>query len=210
MTEVLLQPFLAGLSMGLFCGAYCLPFVVPLLVSEQRDGRSSAGVVLRVIGGRLVGYIVFGALTGFLGERLDGAFFHLASAAALVALSLVLIVHAVGLARLPRPACAGLARRGAATPWVMGLLMGFNVCPPFLLSVAYVFTLHSAWKGIVYFLVFFAATSLYFLPLAFLGLLSRMEEFRRVARLSAVFVGVLFAVYGCILLVRGTGVLHAP
>ena len=81
-------------------------------------------------------------------------------------------------------------------PTTLGFLMGINVCPPFLLSLAYVFTLHSMAKGLVYFLVFFCATSLYFVPLLFVGWLGRMKEFRWAARASALAVGILFLVYG--------------
>ena len=81
-------------------------------------------------------------------------------------------------------------------PLTLGLLTGFNACPPFLLSLAYVFALHSTWKGLVYFLVFFCATTVYMLPLLAVGLLGRMAEFRLAARFSALAVGLLFMVYG--------------
>jgi sulfite exporter TauE/SafE len=85
-----------------------------------------------------------------------------------------------------------------------------NICPPFLISVAYVFTLHSMVKGIVYFLVFFAATTVYFLPLFFLGFLGKLNEFRAVARVSAVLVGLLFMAYGVYAISRGILVVHSP
>ena len=74
--------------------------------------------------------------------------------------------------------------------------MGLNVCPPFLMSAAYVLTLHSLLKGLVYFLLFFCATTVYMVPLLFAGLLGRMAEFRWAARIAALAVGVLFLVYG--------------
>jgi sulfite exporter TauE/SafE len=74
--------------------------------------------------------------------------------------------------------------------------------------VAYVFTLHSLFKGIIYFLVFFAATTVYFLPLFFLGFLGKLNEFRAVARVSAVLVGLLFLVYGLYAIIRGIRVTH--
>ena len=95
-------------------------------------------------------------------------------------------------------------------PLLMGFLMGVNICPPFLISVAYVFTLHSMFKGIVYFLVFFAATTLYFLPLFFFGFLSKLNEFRAVARVSAVLVGLLFIAYGIYAFSSGSLMVHSP
>lgn len=207
--DVIIQPLLAGLSTGLFCSAYCLPVVAPFLVAEQRGPRETARALAEFILGRLLGYLLFGAAVGLLGEMLDERIFGLVSAAALVVLSAVLVLYAVGLVRPRWPACLGSARARRLAPLGMGLLMGLNVCPPFLVSVTYVFTLHSALKGMLYFLVFFAATTVYFLPLFFAGWLSRMAEFRWVARLSAVLVGVLFGAYGILVIARGMGLAHA-
>ena len=114
----------------------------------------------------------------------------------MIVLSLLLISYAVGFRKPAWSCCAAGTRRGQATPILLGILMGANACPPFLLSVAYVFALHSLAKGVVYFFVYFCATSLYFIPLLFIGLLGRMKEFRWAARASALAVGILFLVYG--------------
>jgi sulfite exporter TauE/SafE len=128
----------------------------------------------------------------------------------MMAMAVLLVFYAVGFWRPAWSFCAAGTRRGKATPAVLGFLMGINVCPPFLLSVAYVFTLHSMAKGIVYFLVFFVATSVYFIPLFFVGLLGRMKEFRWAARASALVVGILFWVYGMALMHRVGLDMHGP
>ena len=195
MPHLILEPLLAGLATGLFCCASCYPFLLPVFAAEHRGARGVLGVWLQVLGGRLAGYLLFGALAGWLGERLGTAGFQRASAVALMAMALILLLYAVGLLRSGHAACAA-AGRGRSAPALLGFLMGVNVCPPFLLSLAYVVTLHDTLKGVVYFLVFFLATSIYLLPLLFAGLLGRMKEFRLAARLAAVAVGILFFVYG--------------
>ena len=80
--------------------------------------------------------------------------------------------------------------------FIVGFLLATNACPPLWLSVAYVFSLHDWLRGVAYFLVFFAATTVYLVPLLFVGGLGRWPEFRRVARLAAFAVGVLFFVHG--------------
>ena len=196
MHDVILEPLLAGLSAGLFCCATCVPVLVPVFAAEHR----SAGAIIRVwaqfLFGRLAGYLLFGAAIGWLGERFDEAWFTRISAAAMIVLSLLLISYAVGFRKPSWSLCAAGTRRGRATPVLLGFLMGANACPPFLMSVAYVFALHSMAKGIAYFFVYFCATSLYFAPLLFVGWLGRMKEFRWAARASALAVGVLFLVYG--------------
>ena len=77
----------------------------------------------------------------------------------------------------------------------MGMLMGVNACPPFLLSLTYVFTLQSVAKGIAYFFMFFIGTTVYFVPMFFLGYLNRIREFQFVGRISAMIVGLIFLGY---------------
>ena len=208
--EIIIQPLLAGLSMGLFCATTCLPFIAPYLVAEQRNARGTAGALIQFILGRLVGYVLFGALFGWLGERLTGAAFNLFTLISLILLSVLLIFYAVGLMKPSWALCGMTAWPRRRVPLLMGFLMGVNICPPFLMSVAYVFTLHSTFKGIVYFLVFFVATTLYFLPLFFLGFLSKLHEFRVVARISAVLVGLLFVADGIYAICHGAGGMHWP
>lgn len=196
MRDVILEPLLAGLSMGLFCCASCYPFLLPVFAAERRSARATAAVWLQVIFGRLAGYVFFGAAIGWLGERFGGDGLSRLATFAMMGMAILLIGYALGLRRPPESSCAGGYRRGKATPALLGFLMGAHACPPLLMSVAYVFTLHSTFKGIVYFLVFFCATSLYFVPLLFAGLLGRMKEFRWAARISALAVGILFLIYG--------------
>ena len=84
----------------------------------------------------------------------------------------------------------------------MGFLMGINLCPPFLLSITYVFSKQSALYGMVYFALFFLASSVYFLPVVFLGLAARAREFRKVARASGFLVTGIFFIYGIYSLIR--------
>jgi putative effector of murein hydrolase LrgA (UPF0299 family) len=78
----------------------------------------------------------------------------------------------------------------------MGFFLGINLCPPFLLSVAYVFQQQSPLYGMFYFALFFLSSSVYFLPLLFVGLASKIQELRIVARISGFLVATLFFIYG--------------
>ena len=196
MHDVILEPLLAGLSSGLFCCVSCYPVLAPVFAAEPRNGRKTVRTWLQFLLGRLAGYLLFGAAIGWLGERFDEAWFTRISAAAMVVLSLLLISYAVGFRKPSWSPCAAGTRRGRAMPLLLGFLMGANACPPFLMSVAYVFTLHSLAKGLVYFFVFFCATTVYLIPLPFVGLLGRMKEFRWAARASALAVGILYLAYG--------------
>ena len=196
MHDVILEPLLAGFSAGLFCCAACVPVLAPVFAAESRSAGANVRLWAQFLFGRLAGYLLFGAAIGWLGERFDAAWYTRISAAAMIVFSLLLISYAVGFRKPARSFCAAGTRRGQAMPVLLGFLMGANACPPFLMSVAYVFTLHSLAKGLVYFLVFFCATTVYLIPLPFVGLLGRMKEFRWAARVSALAVGILYLVYG--------------
>ena len=143
-----------------------------------------------------MGYLAFGAVAGYLGQRLAGVNFELITMIALAALSLLLILHALGLWKGSRLSCCAFIRRhDADIPFFMGMLMGVNACPPFLLSLTYVFTLQSVAKGIAYFFMFFIGTTVYFVPMFFLGYLNRIKEFQLVGRISAIVVGLVFLGY---------------
>ena len=196
MSDIIIAPLLLGLSTGVYCFVYCIPFIAPVMVSEERTKRESFNVLAKFILGRLAGYLAFGALAGYLGSKLEGFNFELITMLALAVLSIILILHAIGLWSAKRLSfCALIKRSNPELPFFMGLLMGVNACPPFLLSLTYVLTLQSTLKGVLYFLMFFIGTTVYFIPLFFLGYLNRLKEFQFVGRVSAVIVGVIFLGY---------------
>ena len=127
---------------------------------------------------------------------------------AVVAVALVLMLYGLGLLQHRWACCT--PKFGRRAPFVMGFLMGVNVCPPFVLSLAYVVSLQSVLNSLLYFVVFFIGTSVYALPLMFVGLLGRLPEFRRAAQVSAVVVGLLFAAYGLYSLGAGGLRPHGP
>lgn len=197
MQEIFIAPFLLGLSTGIYCLTFCIPFIVPVMVAEQRAKKGNLFLLLKFISGRLVGYLAFGALFGYLGEKINTRGVSIVLNSALILLSISLILHALGIMGEKRFVLCGFAKKHTSKiPFLMGFFMGVNVCPPFLMSLAYVFTLHSALKGIIYFLMFFLGTTLYFLPIFFLGYLNPIKEFQWVGKVSALIVGLLFLGYG--------------
>ncbi len=208
MYNLFIQPFLLGLSVGLYCFAYCLPFVGPYLVSEKRRGIENFKVILQFITGRFFGYLLFGAFFGYLGEKIASPTVNLILIISLMVLSIFLILHALGLLKPGWLCVLKIEKHRQKFPLAMGFLMGVNLCPPFLMSLTYVLTLGNLLKGIIYFLMFFIGTSLYFLPIAFLGFLNKMKEFRAVARIAALIVGIGFLIYGFYFLSRGGFIGH--
>ncbi|MBL7053642.1 sulfite exporter TauE/SafE family protein [Patescibacteria group bacterium] len=193
----IIAPLLLGLSTGIYCFVYCIPFIAPVMISEKRGKQQDIKTLTHFILGRLIGYILFGAVFGYLGESINNDNLNIILNIALVLMSLILILHAFGLLRSTKSSfCANIKKHNKKFPLLMGFFMGINVCPPFLMSLAYIFTLNSALKGIIYFLMFFVGTTLYFIPLVLLGLLNKMKEFQLVGKISGLIVGCLFLFYG--------------
>lgn len=187
--------FFAGLSVGIYCIGACLPVFVPILLSQKRDTKSSFRLVLEFSLGRLLGYLTFGFLIGYLGEKIGVLFFHQLAGLATLLMGAFMIGYSFGLLSWGAKVCARYLGP-VKIPLLLGFLTGVNLCPPFLASLSYVFTLRDVLRSVFYFALFFLGTSLYIVPLAFLGVFSQKTTFQKIAQVSGVFVGVYFAAVG--------------
>jgi sulfite exporter TauE/SafE len=197
----IMQPVFTGLSLGAFCLSYCFPFLATFMASTPRGVKDNSKLMVRFMFGRLLGYIMFGVIFGFLGEKLQSPFLTLITDLSLIFISILLILYLCGLLKEKKGLCPS-QKFHSRNAMMMGFLMGINICPPFLLSLPYVFSLHSTWLGIVYFLIFFLASSIYFLPMIFVGMLGKIKEFQIVARLSGFICAGIFIVYGSYSIIR--------
>lgn len=191
------KAFLLGLSTGLFCAGLCLPLAAPVLFAREKGGKggSALGVAL-FLAGRLVAYLLVGLLVGLLGRALD----RLWSVKSVVlpilyaVLGLLMIFYAfaqafpqLGFCRFIRPTL-----QSNRYLLVLGFLAGINVCPPFLLAIAAALDAGGVLRGVLFFLVFFVATSVYLVPLFFAGSVTRYRGVRIAARVAAALAGVYF------------------
>lgn len=193
--EVFFSGFLAGLSVAAYCLGTCLPIVVPYLLSQSRTPRSSLWVTIEFSLGRLLGYTCFGAAVGFLGKVVESALIHKLSSLGTVLLAATMILYSAGLLRWGPKAC-GQRFAPFRIPLLLGFFTGVNVCPPFLLSLSYIFNLRSVILGVLYFLGFFLGTSTYIVPLGFLGVFSKSPTFQKIAQVSGLLAGCVFLLAG--------------
>lgn len=166
------------------------------MASEKRGRGKNYRLIFDFMLGRFLGYIIFGFIFSFLGEKFQFPYLTLMTNLALILISMVLLLYIFGLIKQGEETCL-VNQFQNKNALIMGFLMGINICPPFLMSLTYVVSLHSTLKGVLYFIIFFIASSVYFLPVFFIGLLAKMKEFRTVARLSGIICSVIFIVYGC-------------
>jgi sulfite exporter TauE/SafE len=191
------RALLLGLSTGLFCAGFCVPLVGPLLLAdENRSIKRSASRVGLFLAGRLVAYLLFGLVFGGLGGALSRIWGIKTILLPLVyaILGVMMILYAVVQSFPHLGLCRAVSPR-IQSWWylvLVGFLAGINLCPPFLLAVTTVVDIGGAWRGALFFLVFFLATSVYLLPLFFAGLVNRFAAVRFAGRIAAVLAGGYF------------------
>jgi sulfite exporter TauE/SafE len=190
-----IKPVLAGLSVGAFCMSYCFPFLATFIASEDRTAKRNFLLIFYFMLGRFLGYVAFGLIFGFLGEQLKSPYLTLITDLSLVLVSIVMLLHITGLSKQKEDLCLAskIHNRNAI---VMGFLMGVNICPPFLLSLAYVVSLRDVLQSVLYFAIFFFASSIYFLPMVFVGKMAKIKELQKTARVSGIMAACVFIIYG--------------
>jgi hypothetical protein len=184
-----------GLVNGPACFLSCAPAVLPALISSVplHTKKQFAWPLLgRLLGGRLLAYLLVGLLAGISGRPL-AAISGVLSPWMDLLLALFLFAHGLGF--WERFHCCPYKRgaRWQGSPFLMGLLTGFSLCPPFLLALTWVWgqgvgPLASA----IFFLAFFGGTSIYLLPLGFGGYLIHRQPFIHLAKGVALMAAVFF------------------
>ena len=205
-----MQGLILGLANGTVCLAYCAPVLVPYLLAGAGGVRQNSFILLQFLGGRLGGYLAFGALAWMAGELVGGVtpFRPLIFGAAYVGLALLLALHALSPLRA---ACAASAPgiRGWMRRWPrlvaagLGFLTGLNLCPPFLLAVTDAASTGSLAQSLAFFFAFFLGTSVYFLPVPFIGHFNYAVSLRTIGRFAAALMALFYLYSGAILLAGG-------
>jgi len=194
---MILKGLALGFSAGIFCVGFCYPILGPLMLSKQEAGfKSSAISLANFILGRLVAYLLFGAVFGLVGGMISSlpSFRTIILPIAYLVLGILMILYGI-VTYFPHWAfCRSLDKyfQDRKSSLIFGFLTGINICPPFLLAITTATELGKPWMGIVFFFFFFLATTVYLLPFLFSGFISRFEDIRIAARVVAVISGLWF------------------
>lgn len=205
MIRIILEGLLLGLSAGLYCAGTCLVFFMPYLVVE---GRQKIFENLKKISsfmlGRLVAYIAFALIVGFIGTSYRNILTARFSYICLVAASLFMFFYSLAHNFMGSGFCAPFVRRFSLMriPFFFGLLTGLNPCPPFLVGAARLWTLKGALAGVILFIAFFIGTSVYMIPLVFVHYLTRSERVKRIGLMVALLSSAWFFFVGVWGLIR--------
>lgn len=202
MTESLVRGAALGLATGVTCLASCGPVYAAYLLGEKRSALGSVRIILLLNLGRFAAYAAFGAAAGLLGGAVPSEFRIPLSAAGYILFATYLILSAVRVQK----SCGGCSTSRllsfTRSAFLLGVLTGFSICPAFLIALTSAFESSGAVGGMLHFMGFYAGTTVYMLPFAFLGLLTHRAWFTGAARVLSVIVAVYFLAFGIRMLVR--------
>ncbi|HOT62691.1 MAG TPA: sulfite exporter TauE/SafE family protein, partial [Treponemataceae bacterium] len=214
---------LLGISTGTWCVMYCAPLTLPFLFGRENPTyRKNAGLVSLFLGGRLASYAIVGIALGALGVLATTAFDPILarklSYGAFIITGAVLLLESVvpGMGHKCAALHDGTANGDSTTPAVAprvgmigrfiasdasvaalaGLGAGLHICPPFWAAAARAVSSANVASGAAYFLLFYAGTLPFFLPLLGIPFFSAKAPFvRRIARLAQLMLGIYFVVF---------------
>jgi len=202
-----MEIFLAGIGLGIATLPLCLPACLPVLLGllglrGDASWRGSAGAVGQFLAGRLAGYLLFGAVVGYVGAVATappaGLETRRAIALAYSLLGLALLLAAAGQHLRHSRLCAWAARLASwpGAPALAGLVTGLSACPPFLAAATYALDLGEVGRAILLFTGFFSGTSLGMIPLAFVGGARAGRVLRSLGSVACGLAGMMLLVAG--------------
>jgi sulfite exporter TauE/SafE len=188
----LIEGFTLGLATGTACLATCGPVYAPYLMQYDRNIKSSILALLEISAGRFVTYFLFGLISGYIGISISEVNRSIFTGSAYILFSIFLLLSVRNTLRHEKKCAYSKWSKFTGRPIVLGILTGINFCPSFLIALTKSVSMSGPMSGALFFTAFFAGTTIFLLPVSFFGFLGRQQLMRRIARVSAIAIGVWF------------------
>ena len=207
------EPLALGFSTGTWCIMYCSPVLLPFLLGREplTHGRNLSLIGL-FLAGRLFTYTAFGFVSGLTGllamKFFDPVLARRLSTIAYIFCGLVLLANGAAPHLLSRAGCRAAKPpskrcrviRGAGndhiTAVLSGLCVGLHICPPLWTAILRTAAAATPASGALYFILFYAGTLPFFLPLGSIPFIrKRLPGFRRIAQMTQLLVGGHFFIF---------------
>jgi sulfite exporter TauE/SafE len=200
---LLTQGFILGVALSPTCLGVCLPLLVPFFGAERRPTKENWKAFGFFLSGRLGGYVVMGMLAGWIGQEflLNEQTARTLEASVFLLMGLVLVAYAIMKSFPHWSFCSFLNNTliRKRTPWLMGLLTGINICPPFVAALFDAARAGGPIAGGIVLVAFFVGTSLILIPLPIIGFLAKEEAMQVAGRVAAGIIGLWFVMKGSLL-----------
>ena len=196
----MLEALIAGTTLGLATGTACLVSCGPVygayLLGEKRKGLQSLWVLLLLNAGRFFAYAAFGAIMGLFGGTLPASVRVPVAYSGYILFAIYLFLSVVRVRKSCSGCQTGRFLKLTGNPFILGALTGLSICPAFLIALTSAFESSGPLSGMMYFIGFFAGTTVYMLPFAVFGLLTTRDWLTKSARVIAVVVAIYFGAIG--------------
>lgn len=83
-------------------------------------------------------------------------------------------------------------------PWMLGLMTGINICPPFLLVLTEALNSNSIGESITFLGAFFVGTSVFFIPFPLIGFLAKNDKIKTLGEMTLYLIGGYYLIKGII------------
>lgn len=207
------EAFVLGLATGPVCLASCGPVVLPWMLTQPEGFPRQGKRMALFLAGRLTGYLSFAIAAWSIGTAIpvSWAARPWAYGAVELALAAALLVYAAG---WPHPRCRLVEpvenlvqigpklRQPPSGALVLGFLTGINLCPPFLVAAVRAAQLSNLGFALLFFTSFFAATTLWFMPLLTLSWVRRTTAVVTVARMTSLLLAGWYVLSGVRILIE--------
>ena len=196
MLQTLIEGIVLGLSTGTLCLMTCTPIYLPYLISEDRKISKGILTVVEISAGRFLSYLAFGAVAGYTGAQISSIDRELFTSIAYILLSAYLVLSAIRTRKKEKKCHIPRITKFTKSAFLLGVLTGISFCPAFLIALSKAVNLGGAFSGMMLFLGFFFGTSVFLLPLAFVGQLSKINKMKFIAQIASILIAVLFTFSG--------------
>lgn len=207
-----MKGFLLGLANGTVCLASCAPVLAPYLLGQGQTVRRNYLDLGRFLAGRLIGYLFLAVLAWSLGLLMDqksvyreiifgGSYCFLAGLLIYYSFSKETGLCAMEIVKGGLPGF--MKKSSLLLPFALGLFTGLNLCPPLLMALTGAASEGNLVASLFFFGAFFLGTSVFFLPIPFMGLIKRKEALQTIGKMAAGLIGFYYFGMGILILVGG-------
>ncbi len=187
----MLDGLILGLSSTVGCLSVCGPFLLPLLLTSAQKPISA---IIKFLLGRLIAYTFFAVFAGYIGIYFEGRINPDIYYSLTIVLAIWLILYSLGKMQLKNPVCEMFSKNISEKnlPFLMGIVLGLNLCPPFLLGLDEVLKFANILKSLIFFAGFYIGSSLWTFILLFAGRIQNQKTVSLIGQILGILVGLYF------------------
>ena len=186
----MIDGIILGLSNTFGCLTVCAPVLLPFFLTST---QKPIWTIIQFLLGRLIAYFFFALFAGYIGIYFEGRINPDIYYSLTIVLAAWLILFSLGKMRLKNPVCELFGRNISEKnlPFFSGIVLGLNLCPPFLMGLDEVLKFANVLRSLVFFAGFYLGSSAW----TFIFLFSGKIQDKKIFKLAGQILGILVGVY---------------